>query len=339
MRKLTKVAASVAAGMAVMPLASQAQDPSLEFYGQVEYRLVQRESIDLDGFIDKARVGLVGLKQLEFVPGVRARGQIEFDLPNNGSIASASTDSGEVKIRKAQVGLKGGFGELIVGRQNHLYADTYKIDAFKNDSGAFEASVFRIGNAITYVTPKFGDAVDLYLQIANDVGDDEEDIDLYTVGGSAAFGGLDVRLAYSNLEDDGTGSAGIGLGGDTIGLGVSYSFGPASVFGSYEKYDFNEVAGSVGDGDSWGLGVAYSGVEHLTLKAAYYTNSADNAGNAITNGDNDAVYLLADYELGSGVSTFVQYVFFDEDAAESYQGRDSALSVGIVYNWSFDALK
>lgn len=300
-----------------------AETGPFNLYGTVEARTVSRDNVDLDSFLDAARLGVKQTIKLDKFDDLRVRYQIEFDLPINKGLATDGTDSGDVSIRKAQINLLGGFGEVIIGRQNHLMAQAKKIDQFKNDSGAFVLGPDRIGNAISYVTPSFN-GVNGYVQVIGDVDSDavgvggvkDNDLDATTFGVSVVGDMYDVQASYYDVSED-FDSGGVEL----TSLGGSVSLGSMGVFATYQSDD---ISGT----DMWGAGASYK-VSDTTLKAGYSTT------------DNDAglegsyIQLLADYDMGQGVSAFVQYIDFDSDA-ETTLGKGDALSVGIAYNFGIE---
>ncbi|WP_165839971.1 porin [Motiliproteus coralliicola] len=286
-------------------------------YGTVEVRSVDRDDTDLDTFVDAARLGAKQSIKLDKFDDLEARWQIEFDLANNAGLGTDDRDVGDVGVRKAQINLKNGFGEAIFGRQNNLMAAAKKIDQFKNDSGVFTQGPDRVGNALSYVTPSFG-PVNGFVQVISDVDADDstpaEDADGYTLGLSVVGDSYDVQASYYEVDEDfDSGEV------ELTSLGGSVSLGLLGVFATYQN---EEVTGN----ELMGLGASYK-VEDVTFKAGYraFDNDASQEGSA--------VHLLADYDLGEGVSAFVQYVEYDSDAETNF-GHGDALSVGVAYNFS-----
>ncbi|MEH6648911.1 MAG: porin [Motiliproteus sp.] len=282
-------------------------------YGQVEARTVDRDDTDLDSFLDAARLGVKQSVQLDKFDDLQVRYQIEFDLPTN-STGTDSRDVDEVGVRKAQINLIGNFGEVIIGRQNHLMAQAKKIDQFKNDSGAFVMGPDRIGNALSYVTPSFG-PVNGFVQVISDVDAADatpaDDADGTTVGLSVVGEMYDVQASYFDVSEDfDSGEV------ELTSVGGSVSIDNLGLFATYQSEDVSNV-------DMMGVGVSYQ-INDTTLKLGY------------SNTDNDAglkgsyVQLLADYDLGEGVSAFAQYIEYDTDA-ETTLDKGDALSVGIKY--------
>ncbi|MEH6650356.1 MAG: porin [Motiliproteus sp.] len=286
-------------------------------YGQVEARTVDRDDTDLDSFLDAARLGVKQSVQLDKFDDLQVRYQIEFDLPTN-STGTDSRDVDEVGVRKAQINLIGNFGEVIIGRQNHLMAQAKKIDQFKNDSGAFVMGPDRIGNALSYVTPSFG-PVNGFVQVISDVNADQttatDDADATTLGLSVVGEMYDVQASYYDVSED--------FDTDKVELasvGGSVSLDNLGLFATYQSEDFSNV-------DMFGIGASYQ-LNDTTLKIGYSATDNDNFNGVLKEGS--YVQLLADYDLGEGVSAFAQYIEYDTDA-ETTLDKGDALSVGIKY--------
>lgn len=319
---MKKILATLIAGYASTSAGTVlAEAGSFNLYGTVEARSVDRDNVDLDSFLDAARLGARQTLKMEKFDNLHVGWQMEFDLPTNGSLGTDDRDVGSVGIRKAQINVIGGFGELIVGRQNHLMAQAKKIDQFKNDSGAFVLGPDRIGNAISYVTPSFG-GINGYVQVITDVDSDttggvpDKDLDGTTFGVSVVGDRYDLQASYYDVNEN-FDSGGVEL----TSLGGAVSLGSVGVFATYQSDDVSSV-------DMWGAGVSYK-VNDTTLKAGY--SSTDNDAGK----EGSYIQLLADYDLGQGASAFVQYIDYDSDA-ESTLGKGDAVSVGIAYNFNIE---
>jgi len=309
-------------------LADGQEEKDFEIYGEVEVRSVSRDDIDLDTFVDKARLGMKGDHPLKKFDDLEARWQIEYDLPLN-SLATDDVERGDAAVLKAQINLQGGSGELIAGRQNNGLVDTKKMDQFRNDSGVFLLRPDRVGDTLSYVTPSFaglhgyGQLVsDAYTDVATDPetgettsGAQSDDIDATVFGINYFSDNVYFGLSRFEVYELFTGEQ------ELTSLGFSVSFGDFSVFGTFqdESYDEFSVAG---------LGVAY-GVNDWTFKVGHtmFEDDANLAGET-SNDEGAATTLLANYKLGNGISTFVQYIDYDSEAEAGGFGGD-AISVGI----------
>lgn len=314
---------SLASVVAVCAAASAgtvlAEAGPFNLYGTLEARSVARDNVDLDTFMDAARLGVKQVIKLDKFDDLRVRYQLEFDLPTN-STGTDDKDVAEVGVRKAQINLLGNFGEVIFGRQNNLMAQAKKVDQFKNDSGVFTQGPDRIGNAISYVTPSFG-PVNGFVQVISDVNADQssntDDTDGYTAGFSVVGEMYDVQASYYDISEDfDSGKV------ELTSLGGSVSLGSMGLFATYQN---NDVTGE----ELLGAGVSYK-INDVTLKAGYRTTDND------LNKDGDAIHLLADYDMGQGLSAFVQYVDYNSKAETNFAGAGDAVSVGIAYNFGVE---
>lgn len=309
---LIAVSAATSAGAVL------AETGPFNLYGTVEARTISRDDVDQDTFLDAARLGVKQSVKLDKFDDLQVRYQLEFDLANNAGLGTDDRDVGDVGLRKAQINLLGAFGEVILGRQNNLMAQAKKIDQFKNDSGSFVIGPDRIGNAISYVTPSFG-PVNGYVQVISDVNADQtnaDDADGTTVGLSVVGDMYDVQASYYDVSEDfDSGKV------ELTSLGGSVSLGSLGVFATYQSED-------VSNKDMWGAGASYQ-LNDTTLKLGYSTTDND-AG-----AEGSYIQALANYDMGEGVSAFVQYIEFDSDA-ETNLGKGDALSVGIAYNFGVE---
>ncbi len=291
------------------------EDNKFEIYGEVEARSIDRDDTDLDTFVDKARIGLKGAHVLPRFTDLKARWQLEFDLPVN-DLATQDKDDDDVGTRKANISLQGGFGELIFGRQNNILAETKKMDSFKNDSGAFLFAPDRLGNAISYVTPTFS-GLHGYVQVASDAdaedtdgNGEDEDFDATVFGlnyfGESFFAGIS---RYEVDEEFPSGEV------ELTSFGFNYSFGQFSVFGTYQDESVTEATVA-------GLGLAYN-LDPWTFKVGH-TNFEEDTDNT----EGTATHLLASYAFGNNINAFIQYVDYDSDAEQDL-GRGDAISIGI----------
>ena len=310
--KKTLVKGLVSASVLAAPAVAVADGHNkFEIYGIVEARAIDRDMSDFDTHVSTARVGLKGVNDLPNSSSMDLRWQLEFNLPANASNATSGSDDGDVALRKANVSLQGNFGELILGRQNHIGADALVIDQFKNDSGAYVVGPYRIGNALGYVSPSMGGAK-LYLQVAADADADNEDNDLDAIAYGFQYSNDTISATLAHYEVESTYPSGEV---DLNSLGVSASFANFGVFATYQDE-------GASDKQVVGLGGSYS-ANNWTYKLG--TLSFEEG---VGNTEGTANYLLANYGFGNGVNGYVQYV--DYDSAAEAAGKGDAITVGVA---------
>jgi hypothetical protein len=240
-------------------------------------------------------------------------------------------------MRKANVGLVGGFGIVQVGRQNRLTEASEGYTDIMMSAGNNFMNNDRVGNALTYVTPNMA-GFEAYAQLIVDGGNDdaEEDVDGYTVGFNYALMGLDLSVGYAELDGNYTGgvaTAGsaavttVDSNGDTVTLspavaatsgkdsddtdlilvGLGYSIGDLGLGATYEKAE----QGSSED-EMYALAATYA-LGDTTLKAVYGENFNDGGGN----NDEQAYAVQAAYKLGKKAGVKAEYAVLDPDNADS----------------------
>lgn len=201
--------------------------------------------------------------------------------------ADNGTTTGGLFRRQANVGIKGGFGSVALGRQYspallaHLGTDPR---GFKEQFSMLYPYAFNQTAA--------GGANDLGVFLGN------------AVSYSNSFGPVNVGVAYAFGEQAGSTS-----NGNTVSVGGSYT-GPVTVSASYQKIKTNA---GVGDTTQYGLGVAVP-VGPLKVKGLYLKNKSD-AGvlAAGRETDVDAWGLGVDYAWGANTTTLAYYLGKDKD--------------------------
>lgn len=206
-------------------------------------------------------------------------------------------ESGEknLKSRNQYVGLKGGFGEVVVGRNDTLLKQSQgKIDLFSD----YEADIKglgwkgenRVGDSITYKSNKFnGFQVGITYTLEDEVGGED--------GSSIALMYGDAKLKKSKFY------AAIAMdtdvkGYDTTRLSVQGKVAGVKLGAIWQTQE-NTVTGE--DKDGFLLSGAY-GMGKATIKAQYQSLEDDDAGT-----------LGVDYKFGKKTKIFGWYSSFNFD--------------------------
>ncbi|NML15850.1 porin [Azohydromonas caseinilytica] len=213
-----------------------------------------------------------------------------FNLESHFNADTGTSVNGLFR-RQANVGLKGGWGAVALGRQYspallaHLGTDPrgfkeqfsmlypYAFNQFQA-GGANDLAVF-LGNAISY---------------------------------TGSFGPVNVGVAYAFGEQTGSTS-----NGSTVSIGGSYT-GPVTVSASYQQIKLNNGAG---DTKQFGLGAAVP-VGPVKIKALFMRNKGDAgvltafSGRA-TETEVDAWGVGADYAWGANTTTLAYYLAKDRN--------------------------
>ncbi|ANG62299.1 hypothetical protein A8C75_07200 [Marinobacterium aestuarii] len=302
------------AGAMTAPIVAQA-DATL--YGSVDTRLQFKEDKDANLYVDKAEIGVKGSSDLENLDGVKATYQIEFRLDANGSDGSiegfdiaggAGNDSnvnGDVTLRKANVGLVGGFGIVQVGRQNRLTeaAEGYT-DILMGASNKYWNND-RVGNSIAYVTPKMA-GFEAYAQLIVDGGnsDVEEDVDAWMAGFNYSIMDLSLSVGYTEIDgnyiDGNAGDSGF-PDGELLTVGAGYNIGDLTLGATYEDAEFGSL-----EADMYAVAATYA-IGNAKLKAVYGQNDYNYQS------EEDAYGLQAEYALGKKAGLKAAYTVLDID--------------------------
>ncbi len=308
--KKSLIALAVAGAMTA-PIVAQA-DATL--YGGVETRLKFVEDHDASLFVDKAEIGVKGSTELENLDGVKATYQIEFrlhadtDADSDDEDATSAYVNNDVRMRKANVGLTGGFGSVIVGRQNNLAdaAEGYT-DIVMSYGSYFDSD--RIGNAISYVTPNMA-GFEAYVQLIADGAEDdvEEDVDGYVVGFNYSIMDLDLSVGYTEISGNYFDGVGVDSGAsdeDLLSVGAGYSIGDLSLGLTYEQAD-----DGTDEDELYAVAATYA-IGNAKLKGVFAQYDLESGSDA------DEYGVQAEYALGKKAGVKASYVVYDEDAASS----------------------
>lgn len=250
-----------------------------------------------------SRFGIKG--ELELEEGLTAvyKYEVQIDLADE-----AGEDN--LKSRNQYVGLRGGFGEVLLGRNDTMLKQSEgKIDLF-ND---YEADIKRtwkgenrMGDSVTYKTPKFNG----FQLGATYITEDEED----------GEDGLSIALIYGDKKyKKSKYYAALAVDSDVKGYDVT-RFSAGTKLNGFKlgfAYQTQEAVGSSDDKDGFLISVAYP-MKKVTLKAQLQTLE-----------DNDTFSAGLDYKLGKKTKLFAWYSTFDIDGGVD---RDY-LSVGIEHKF------
>lgn len=230
------------------------------------------------------------------------------------------TDAGDssddhIKARNQYVGLKGGFGEVVVGRNDTALKQSQgKIDQFNDLEGDLK-NVFkgenRMGNSVTYKTPNLSGFRVIASYIADDAPDAEAGYSLAVTYGDSA---LKKQPIYASIATDSEVK-----GYDVTRATVQGRLGDVKLGAMYQTQD--AVEGGK-DADGFLVSAAYS-IDNVTLKAQYQTMDFDNAD------EKAATSIGADYKLGKNTKLFAFYTKQEKDANTDHD----YLGLGIEYKF------
>lgn len=157
-------------------------------------------------------------------------------------------------------------------------------------------------------------------------GDFNED-EVFGISVGTSFGGADVRLAYAESEGD-----------DSMGISVSYPFGPVTVDAGYATNSDQD--------DDWDLSVTYEDgpiavtastdeESDWSIEGSYDVGSGLVAYAGVVDAGDD-FYVAADYDLGSGASLLVSFVEDGGDANGDDEVGANDYQIGTTVELSFE---
>jgi predicted porin len=287
---------------------------------------------DLQFSSNASRFGLKGSEDLG--GGLSAIWQIE-------SAVNLDEQNGTLSNRNSFLGLKGGFGTVmlgnhdtplkLVGRAVDLFGDT--LADSRNVMGG--GSDTRSDNTLAYISPSFSGltvaaayVTDIEAAATNSAGDKDDDA-AWNVNVTYANGPLYLGAAYGDGDHH-----------DNAGLGkhwraaAGYTLGDIKLVGQYDSLERNNN----NDYDAWMLGASYT-MGNIVLKANYMDGDNDSGA------DPKQWTIGADYNLSKRTAVYALYadgenVTFGSGGGTSDQigsgvsgGDISAFSVGMTHSF------
>ena len=260
-----------------------------------------------------SRFGLKGSEKLSEESGLEVVYKLEWQV--DMSDASKSSDD-HIKGRNQYVGLKGGFGEVLVGRNDTAMKQSQgKIDLFNDLEGDIK-KVFegenRLGDSVTYKTPKFNNFQFVASLIAEDSADAENG---YSAAVTYGDKGLKKTPIYASVAMDSEVD-----GQDIVRGTVQGKLGGFKLGAMYQTQE--KVDGSNG-ADGYLLNAAYK-LNAYTLKAQYQILEFDN-----DSADKVATSVGVDYKFNKNTKLFAFYTKQEKDETTD----NDYLAVGMEYKF------
>lgn len=302
--------ALAAAILSTISLSTFAAD--VDIYGKANVSV--QSSDDGDGSFTEiksnaSRLGFKGTQALE--DGLEVVFQAEFQIDLDGD--SAKGDS--ITDRNQYVGLRGGFGEVLLGINDTVLKQSQgKVDLF-GDLNADIKSLFkgenRMSDTLTYKSPKVSGFQLGVTYVAEDSIDAK---DGYSV---ALFYG-DKNLKNSNFF------ASVATDSKVKGYDVTRATvqGKLAGFTIGAMIQTQEKTDGSGDMDGFMTSVKYS-INKVTLKGQFQAANFDNGD------DKSGISVGADYSLAKSTKLFAFYTSFDIDNAAD----QDYLGAGIEYKF------
>ena len=308
---MKKTALSLAIA-AVLPAFANAEKVEVEmpsFYGKVNVSVQNTQEGDdsISEVVSNAsRLGVKGKIQLNH--GLEGIYQFEYETQVDDGDKGGQTFA----QRNIFAGIKGGFGQVIVGMfDTPLKKAQKKIDLFNDLEGDIKSAITksdkRKEDSIQYSTPKMSGLVATVAHIASE----DETVNDGT-SSSLTFTQDNVYAAIAYDTD-------VNIDTDVLRLVAQYSMSDFTVAALWEQ---DNRAGSDNDVEGWVYSASYKLNSDIKLKAQY--------GESDIVKDNAKTYSLgADYKLGKGAKAyaFVTDEEYGDDSSKEYYG------VGLEYKF------
>jgi predicted porin len=256
-----------------------------------------------------SRIGLKGTHDLGEGLSVIYKAEFQVDLDGDSAKGDSITD------RNQYVGLAGGFGEVLLGKNDTMLKQSQgKVDLFSDLNGDIKSlwkGENRMADTLSYKSPKFSDFQLGVTYIAEDAVDAENGVSV------AIFYG-DAKLKKSDFF------ASVAIDSDVKGYDITRATVQGKVSGivlgaivqSQEKID------GTGEMDGFMVSAKYK-MDKITFKGQY--QAADFKGGD----DKSGITLGADYSLAKSTKLYTFYTTFDMDSGED----QDYLAAGIEYKF------
>lgn len=329
--------------LAVMAASSSAF-AGADVYGQVRMSVdnVDSSAANSDQWLVSDRVSRIGVKGSEDLGGgMSAVYGFEWgvDIDNNGTLGGR-TDASVLRARNQFVGVKGGFGTVLIGRHDAPYKLAGSADLFGDTAadatgenataGATNANIIgrngfdtRAAQTVAYVTPEVSG---VHAAIAVIPGEE--------TGADAANGLADAwsaTIVYKNGPLNASVSQqqydkNYGTGGaeDKSGtkFNIGYAMGDIKLGYTYESSDANHTAG--GSKDKGQLGSVAYGMGPITLMAQYGKFDDKNGTADVTTST-----IGVNYAMSKRTAAYVGYADIDNETAAD----GKVLTVGLNHTF------
>jgi len=302
MKASTKVLASAIA----LAVATPALAADVEVYGKANVSF-QYADEGTDGYTDfksnASRFGLKGDYKLDDGLTVVYKYEMQIDLADE-----AGEDN--LKSRNQYVGLKGSFGEILIGRNDTMLKQSQgKIDLFNDYNGDLKKTwkgENRMGDSLTFKTKKFNNFQFGVTYIAEDEANGQDGISTALMYG-------DKTLKKTNFY------AAVAYDKDVKGYEIARAVGHFKVGGVKLGFGVqNQEDGSGSDKSGYLANLAYP-MDKTTFKAQYQTIEDDSTAS-----------IGVDYKLGKKTKIFAWLTNFDSEMSDD----KTYLAIGIEHKFA-----
>lgn len=294
------------------------------------------DSDDATGVLRQTRIGFKGSEDLG--NGLSAVWQMEVTADND----EASPDNG-FDFRNTYVGLKGGWGEVRMGRHDTPYKiSTGKLDLFTDTIGDYNniigaserpgattaTQIFdeRAAQTVAYISPNFNGFHAAIARVSANAPEATgiDDTHAWSLAGVYSNGPFFASLAYESHDNStnlGTGEGTSTDETDAWKLGLGYSFGNSKVGFVYEDISVDEDTGvttnDIMERDAWMINFSHKfGANTFKIQYADADDGSNTAAGASTDADNWSVGI--DHAFSKRTSVYAIYSSMDNAAGASF---------------------
>jgi len=284
----------------------------IDIYGRADLS-VQKSDEGAGSFTEvksnASRIGFKGTHQLDDGLSVIYKAEFQVDLDGDSAKGDSITD------RNQYVGLKGAFGEVLLGKNDTMLKQSQgKVDLFSDLNGDIKSlwkGENRMADTISYKSPKFNDFRIGVTYIAEDAIDAEDAVSVAVFYGDKK---LKKSTVYASIAMDsevkGYDTTRATIQGKVSGITLG------AIYHTQEKVD-----GSA-EMDGFLVSAKYK-MDKVTVKGQYQT--ADYDGGDSKSG----VTVGADYSLAKSTKLYAFYTSFDMDSGAD----EDYLAAGIQYKF------
>ncbi|MEM5547919.1 porin [Pseudoalteromonas fuliginea] len=245
---------------------------------------------------NNSRFGLKGSEKI--TEGLEAVYKFEFQVDVSDADSKGDNDD-NISARNQYIGLKGAFGQVVVGRHDTaLKLSQGKVDLFSDLEGDIK-SIFkgenRLGDSVTYSSNTYED----FRVLATFIAEDDEDAkNGYSLGLTYGDSSLKKSKVYASIGVDSEVN-----GYDVVRATVQGKIDDFKVGAMYQTQE--KVDGSA-EADGYLLSAAYI-MGNNTFKVQYQTMDFDDSD------DKSAISVGVDHKLNKNIKVFGFYSGFDMD--------------------------
>jgi len=272
-----------------------------------------------------SRIGVKASKELE--GGMTIKGQAEFEVDYVGDKSKSSDDL--LKLRNTYVGMKGGFGEVRIGRHDSPHKiSTKSLEVFGDTYADYNNIITvdnRLSNVIAYLNSFGPVGIAAAYHAGADEVDGENEGDATSIMLNYSAGALYLSGAVESYAD----TAADELQTATK-FGAGYKFGPVALGLVYETLAFD--GSNIDDQAETYVSLKYKASDAVALKAAYGMRDEDVSGQ-----DDEVMTAVGvDYKLDKSATVYALYAGGSDGGLANkgkLAGDSSALSLGVVYKF------